>query len=636
MYVLGINSYSHDSGACIIHDDGQKLEIVAIAESRLNRVKRSLNFPLHSIKYCLEYFSLNSTDQIDLVCGVKHKTGQSTDDVMLEKTWLDRAINNDVRADADFKSNYILNNSFFRSFLNVHWCHHMDAHAASAHYMSGFDHSATLCIDAGGVGIYEGNGLSLKTIDRCGYSDKTYENGDVTVRTVPQEYLGTLFMNATRALNFSTDGTTMALACFAKQGAPFHKLGLQRGWISDALGFGQLKMGNPEEVADFIRLYKRQIGKVQWFAKCHKKDLEKFHRTKHQYSQRSDYKILRPAVDLAYKTQTFVENEMVRLAKLAKSKTGASKLCIAGGIGLSCVTNRIIYDLNIFEDIFIQPAASDEGLALGAALTGYYKLLKGVHRIEMKNAYLGRAYSTAEVERAASVVGLEPGVAASARDVAQLIADGAVIGRFFGRSEFGPRALGNRSILADPRNARVSQRINEEIKQREWFRPFAPSCTIESRDTYFDMPMPGPFMIVAASLRAEFHEKLAAIRHVDNSSRPQTVDYSENPEYYNLLREFGEITGYYVLLNTSFNSRTEPIVETPLEAIMSSIEIGLDYLYIEKTLYKISLGLKSRVQSLRQNYEDELLRRYQELRLELTPNDIRNNYEKIFAHNFKI
>jgi carbamoyltransferase len=477
MYILGINSYSHDSGACILYDNGTKLEIVTILESRLNRVKRSLFFPLLSIQYCMSHFGLKSLDEIDLVCGVRHQSHWPSDEEMLENVWLDRGMQGDTRPGADFAQQYVLNNAFFRGIKDVHWVHHMDAHAASAHYVSGFEHSVNISIDAGGVGIYEGNGISpLRIIDRAGYSGSSYQNGVPSDKRFNRDCLGTLFMNATNALGFSTDGTTMALACFAKEEAG-GAVWLQRGIMSKLLGRGELNLSEPEAEADFYMTYTKTIQDIHKYAHRNAEGLKAFKDSRYDYGQADRADVLRPAVDIAYKVQSMLEQEMIRLARLAKEKIKATKLCISGGIGLSCVTNRIIYDLGIFDEIFIQPAASDEGLAFGAALYGYYNIKKGERRHHMTRSYFGRQYPPSSVEKFAAEISLK-GSKSTPHDVAKLIVNGKIIGRFTGRSEFGPRALGNRSLLADARDAGVARKINEIIKQREWFRPFAPACIL--------------------------------------------------------------------------------------------------------------------------------------------------------------
>jgi carbamoyltransferase len=288
-------------------------------------------------------------------------------------------------------------------------------------------------------------------------------------------------------------------------------------------------------------------------------------------------------VNASRETQEVFVATMVALAREAKEKTGASYLALAGGCALSCVANRAIIDAGIFEEVFVQPAASDEGIALGCALLGYHGLLRGKERRHMETAYLGRTYPRERIQGLLRRFDLAYREACP-EEVANRLASGKVMGRFSGGSEFGPRALGNRSILADPRDPDMNRRVNVDIKHRETFRPFAPSCLAESKSEYFDLPFEAAFMLVAAPVLPGCRTALPAITHVDGSSRPQTVRRSQNPGYYSLIEAFGKITGYDTVLNTSFNDNEEPVVETPEDAIISFISTNLDGLDLQSCL----------------------------------------------------
>jgi carbamoyltransferase len=284
-------------------------------------------------------------------------------------------------------------------------------------------------------------------------------------------------------------------------------------------------------------------------------------------------------VNLARQTQGLLEEDMVFLAGKALARTESRNLCLAGGVALSCVTNRHVYDSGVCDSVFIQPASSDEGVPLGCALAGYY-INGGRCRTVMHNAYLGAANSTQTIENTLRRSGMSYRPCDD-RAVAKLLAEGKIVGRVFGGAEYGPRALGNRSILADPRRPYMTEVLNRRVKHRELFRPFAPSCHADKVNRYFDMPVEGPFMIFAAPVRAEARHLIPAIVHVDGSCRPQTVRPDQNPEYYNLIEEFGRLTGIYCLVNTSFNDNSEPIVETYEDALTSFLKTGLDYLYVD-------------------------------------------------------
>jgi carbamoyltransferase len=285
-------------------------------------------------------------------------------------------------------------------------------------------------------------------------------------------------------------------------------------------------------------------------------------------------------INICREGQAVLQEEMLHLARVAREKTGSRRLCLAGGVALSCVTNRYLYDNAGFDDMFIQPAASDEGIALGCALHGYHLARGGKRRAHMTTSYLGRANDTGRLEATLERYNLSYR-RAGAGEIAGLLARGKIVGRVAGAAEYGPRALGNRSILADPRDPEMRDRINRDIKHRELFRPFAPSCHEDKRERYFDLPMRSPFMIMACQVRQDMRETLPSVLHVDGSSRVQTVTREQNEGYWELIEEFGKLTGIYVLLNTSFNDRGEAIVESYEDAIVSFCSCGLDYLYVD-------------------------------------------------------
>jgi len=287
-------------------------------------------------------------------------------------------------------------------------------------------------------------------------------------------------------------------------------------------------------------------------------------------------------VNLAREAQSALEEDMLHLVGIAERKAGSRNLCLAGGVALSCVGNRRVLDARPGHPMFIQPAASDEGIALGCALAGY-SASGGTKRHVMDTAYLGVPNDRALLEPSLSRWGLRSRPA-GVGEVARLIADGLIVGRCFDGSEYGPRALGNRSILADPRRADHVRKLNAEIKHRESFRPFAPSVLWEKAQLYFDIPVEGPFMILAAKVRPEMRARIPAVTHVDGSSRPQTVRREQNPAYYDLIAAFGDLTGVHLLVNTSFNNDGEPIVETYEDAVISFCLTGLDYLYVDGLL----------------------------------------------------
>jgi len=286
-------------------------------------------------------------------------------------------------------------------------------------------------------------------------------------------------------------------------------------------------------------------------------------------------------MDIAWGLQAVTEEALLHLARLAREKTGAEALCLAGGVGLNCVANGRIAMEAEFSEYFFYPAAGDAGTSAGAALLAYH----GLHNKERSRAaateYLGPEYSRAQVIHALDKAGAsyrelaDPEIAA-----ARMIADGLIIGWFQGRSEFGPRALGNRSILADPSRADMKDLLNSKVKFRESFRPYAPSVIQEECGSYFSSSVPSPYMLRAYETLEDRRDALCAVTHVDGSARVQTVGKEQNPRYHRLIVELGKITGVPVVLNTSFNIRSEPIVNSVEDALKCLFTTGLDALVV--------------------------------------------------------
>jgi carbamoyltransferase len=269
------------------------------------------------------------------------------------------------------------------------------------------------------------------------------------------------------------------------------------------------------------------------------------------------------------------------VVKMAMQKTGSRNLCMAGGVALNSKANGKIAASGLVDKLFVQPAASDDGVALGAALAPYLDGGGKLPNRSMRHAYLGPAFDDEAIESALRTYKLRytrvDDVAASA---AELLAQGKIIGWFQGRMEFGPRALGSRSILADPRDPEMTVKVNNAVKFREWWRPFAPSFKREAAADYLESAGDSPFMILTAQVRPEKRTVIPAVTHVDGSARPQTVEKEVNPLYWRLIDEFGKRTGVPVIMNTSFNLRGEAIVHTPTDAVRTFFSSGMDALCI--------------------------------------------------------
>ncbi len=555
MYVLGLNANSHDTGAALITNRSGELEMVAIAEARLNRRSHSWTYPLHAIRYCLDRFGLAGLDEIDLVCLDRFYEQWPEPGSRIGK---EAARRNEPYFDRDTRQHYLIEQCLEIAPERSLLVSHVDAHAASAYYPSGFDEAAIVILEGGG-GIFKGNGTRLDVIDKYGYHGPLVSNGQVAQEASGDlQNIAILWDRIAVALGFDffAGGKVMALAAYGDRHPKVDHLSLAE---------------SHRQFGDIVITHAAACAKLEALITAARRGGE---------SGRAIEPTSEKGINICREAQEILQQEMLYLAQMAKKKTGSRKLCLAGGVALSCVTNRYIHDNAGFEDMFIQPAASDEGIALGCALHGYHLTLSGEHRAHMTTSYLGRAGNADTLEAVLERYNLGYRRAGNS-EVAALLADGKIVGRVAGAAEYGPRALGNRSILADPRDPEMRDRINRDIKHRELFRPFAPSCHEDKRERYFDLPMRSPFMIMACQVKPEMRDKLPAVLHVDGSSRVQTVTVEQNPGYWELIEEFGKLTGIYVLLNTSFNDRGEPIVESYEDAIVSFCACGLDYLYVD-------------------------------------------------------
>jgi carbamoyltransferase len=558
MKVLGIKCSGHDTGAALLRDDSGEIKISAISEARLNRRKHSYAYPLLSIEYVLENSGLTSLDELDLICIDGHGYPWPEKSSQFGRYAAKNAYSK--IGDFDARFNYLIEQSIKFPREKVVYVSHIDAHAASAYHVSGLTESAVLTIE-GGVGLYKGDGFDLKILCRTGYGDDEYKDGVISCnskieRPLTRMNISNLYDVVTKKLGLDkfAAGKTMALAAFRDQFPVINYLNVPKDRHQ---GF----------FSDYTDIVKRIDATIASFEP--------------NSVMTRDQDILQEYwINIAREAQDALEEDILYYAKYAYEKTGSKNLCLAGGVALSCVTNRKILDLGLFESVFVQPAASDEGIPLGCALWGYYKLLHGHRSCTFNNAYLGALHRSDEIPELLSEWGLSYKKVLP-REVAEVISSGKIIGRVFGRSEYGPRALGNRSILADPRIPNMLDVVNTQVKHRERYRPFAPSSLEDKQHLYFDLPVPSPFMLMACRVLPGVEKIIPAVIHVDATSRVQTVRADQNQDYYNLIQEFGRITGVFVLLNTSFNDDGEPIVEDYHDAVLSFLRTGLDYLYIE-------------------------------------------------------
>lgn len=545
IYILGINT-SHDRSACLLKNG--KI-CVAIAEERLDRIKHSAVcdekdnafslLPQRAIKYCLdcENIDINTIDLIVASCGLVYHPEMGY---------------------RNLTKNIVKNQlPLLKNPKKIVICNHHLSHAASAFWTSPFKKSAILIVD------WAGNILKNKKIEHTsifmGRNNKIKLIKKITSNESGHNSLGEMYTLATFFMGFGAfnEGKTMGLAPYGRNTYLTH---YDRAVTYK--GNGEYRVSPHFQIAEkgiISNRYKKLFG-----------------------PPRTDNRAIRKVdKDIAFAVQRKLEDILINLCTYAYHQTNCENLCIAGGVGLNCTVNGKIINTTPFKNVFIQPAASDEGCTLGNALYGWHVLSKKSKRFIMKNAYLGRDYSKTEINQATEQW---KGWVKSrqsrniAKETARLIFKGKIIGWFQGGSETGPRALGHRSILADPRDPKMKARLNKNVKQRENFQPYAPSVLKEKTSEYFYLKGDSPFMLMAVGVKKP--ERIPAVVHVDNTARIQTVTKEENGVFYDVINEFYKLTGIPMVLNTSFNKRGKPIVETPQDALKCFLETQMDYLVL--------------------------------------------------------
>lgn len=597
MNILGISAFYHDSAACLIQDG----KIVAAAqEERFTRVKHDESFPKNAVEYCLEFSGL-SIDDLDAIAfydkpflkferlletylsfapkGIRSFI-TAIPVWLKEKMFLKKLIYDSLKEIEDYS----------KDELTLLFPEHHLSHAASAFYPSRFKEAAILTVDGVGewatASICHGNGNEIKILRELKFPHS----------------LGLLYSAFTYYLGFKVNSGEYKLMGLAPYGNPESAL-LQdyiekiKTELVDIREDGSIWLNQAYfEYATGLKMVKEK----KW------EELFGFPR------REGEAELEQHEADLALAIQMVTEEIVIKMAKEAKQLTGASAICLAGGVALNCVANGKLQNEGIFEDVYIQPAAGDAGGAVGAALATQF-IYFGADRSpefpdSMNGAYLGPEYYAIDVERALkkyrpiykhySSSDLFP-------KIAELLDDGNVIGWFNGRMEFGPRALGGRSIIADPRRIDMQKKLNLKIKYRESFRPFAPSVLAEHTEDYFELTSDSPYMLMVQPLKEELRKKLPdgynglplrdklavkrsdypAITHIDFSARIQTVHKETNPEYWNLIQAFKQRTGCGMVVNTSFNVRGEPIVCDPEDAYRCFMNTEMDYLVIGEYVF---------------------------------------------------
>jgi len=590
-HVLGISAFYHDSAAALVSDG----EIVAAAqEERFTRKKHDPMFPRHAINYCLEEAFIEA-DELAAVVFYDNPV-LSFDRVIQslvrvapagEAQWLKAAPA--FLGVKPFVTRYV--HEMLKEEVPVLFTRHHLSHAASAFYPSPFEEAAVLTVD--GVGEWATTTLAVG------------EGGDLRILSELRypHSLGLLYSAFTYFCGFKVNSGEYKLMGLAPYGEPKYVDRIRE--LIDVKADGSFRLD-----MDFFG-----------FLDSDRMTNERFHALFDGPPREPESQITRREIDLAASVQQVTEEVMLGLARQAREVTGKANLCLAGGVALNCVANGVLLREGIFDEIWIQPAAGDAGGALGGALAASHKKFsvprkpREPGRDSQTGTYLGPAYSADEVraflDRNEYPYERVSDREARAERIAGVLAEGGVVGFQAGRMEFGPRSLGARSILGDPRNAETQTTMNLKIKYRESFRPFAPSILAERCREYFELDAESPYMLLVAPVessrqlemdRSDFdagnndlmalvnqpRSDVPAITHVDYSARVQTVREEVNPEYHAVLRAFEAQTGCPVLVNTSFNVRGEPIVCSPQDAYRCFMRTEMDLLVLEDCLLEKS------------------------------------------------
>lgn len=584
-YILGLSCFYHDSAACIIKDGNI---IAALQEERFTRVKQDNSFPIHAIEECLKIANITLKD-IEMFCYyedsklkfyrviISHIFNAPKGVVEFSKNLLRylKLLNIKKFIQAEF-----LKLGFKLEVNKIFISNHHLSHAASAFFPSPFEESAVLCVDGVGewatTSIWVGKQNKLEAIEEI---------------TFPHS-IGLLYSAFTYFCGFKVDSGEYKLMGLAPYGVPKYKEDILREII---------KLNDDGTFILNRSYFDFEVGKVM----TTKKFEDLFDGTR----RLPEEKLTQREMDLAASIQAVLEEIMLVLVKNIQIKTRMKSLCMAGGVALNCVCNGKLLSSGIFDNIWIQPASGDAGTAIGAALAYYYLIKNSKREIDyddkMQGGYLGNEYNNQQIKNQLDKFGAKFLYMENDDQIisqtANHIKEGKVVGWFQGRMEFGPRALGARSILGDPTDKTMQSIMNLKIKNRESFRPFAPVILNEEASKWFNINTKSPYMLVVAEIREDKKipkkniedldffgiEKLKierslipAVTHVDYSARIQTIEKKYNHKFYELVKEFYRITNCPILINTSFNVRGEPIVESPTDAYKCFMRTAMDCLVI--------------------------------------------------------
>jgi carbamoyltransferase len=584
MHILGISCYYHDAAAALLRD-GQL--VAAAEEERFSRIKHDFNFPSNAIEFCLREGKVDGRDldyvvffekpfrKLDRILASVLQTYPQSWKVfresmigwMLDKLW----VASTLEAELGISRDKILFSD-----------HHL-SHAASAFFCSPYEESAILTVD--GVGEWTTTAYGVGRGTRI----------ELTKQIEFPHSLGLLYSAFTAFLGFEVNEGEYKVMGMAPYGTPRYADKVWKVVEQNSDGSFALRMEYFCFQHSTDRMFNLKF--VELFGEPRLPNLPFFTESngypRYFGEKPSDYMAQCRAnehyADIAASIQRVTEDLLVGMAKTVQKQTGLTKLCMAGGVGLNSVANTRILREAGFDELYIQPAAGDSGGALGAALWAYHSVLGKARGFRMEHASWGQEYGAGEIKAFLDQENIPHREAANTSElldrVTEYLASGKVVGWYQGRFEWGPRALGNRSILADSRNPLMKDIVNAKIKFREPYRPFAPSVAAECASKYFEMDRitehyPARYMLYVMPVRPEHHATLPAITHVDGTARVQTVFKEHNPLYYALIERFGQATGVPVVLNTSFNLRGEPIVTTPANAFSTFSRSEMDCLVL--------------------------------------------------------
>lgn len=609
MKILGISAYYHDSAACLVVDG----DIVGAAqEERFTRKKHDSEFPINAIQYCLDEASIEASD-IDYVVfydkpflkferlfetylafaprGFKSFATSLPvwiKDKLFQKTVIIDALKDNLGGDLDWSERLLFSE------------HHL-SHAASAFFPSPFEEAAVLTMD--GVGEWATTSLAI------GRGNKLTVKNEIHF----PHSIGLLYSAITYYIGFKVNSGEYKVMGLAPYGDPKY-VDLIKNHLIDIKEDGSFHLD------------------MSYFNYCTGLTMTnaKFDKLFGAPARKPESTLTQREMDIAASIQAVTEELVIKLARGIKKTTGLRNLCLAGGVALNCVANGKLLRENIFENIWIQPASGDAGGAVGAALAAYYLMLNQPRKIDakdsMRGAYLGPEYSQKDIEKRLANAGAKFEVVNDSDLIdftAQALADGKAVGWHQGRMEFGPRSLGGRSIIADPRSPSVQKQLNLKVKYRESFRPFAPSVLKEDASDWFQIKADSPYMLLVADVAKDKQfemtseqkklfgieklnvprSKIPAVTHVDYSARIQTVHKETNPKYYALISKFKELTGCPVLVNTSFNVRGEPIVCSPEDAFNCLMGTDIEFLAVGNCIMRKEKQNQSLIKDYKNAYE---------------------------------